>query len=105
FLNHIGRVLPSLGESNVVFTTPGDFVPGLHVTAEDTPEAAQLKGSLKMLEVLAAAVADRQRGPQHPVPIKLADVTVQIDAEIAQWAIEEARASELPHNKARAVFV
>ncbi|MEV6390574.1 RNA polymerase recycling motor ATPase HelR [Nocardia xishanensis] len=104
FLNHIGRVLPSLGESNVVFMTTGDFVPGLRVTAEDTQEAARLKGSLKILEVLAAAVADRQRLPEHPVPIALADVTVRIDAETAQWAREEARASGLPHNEARAVF-
>ena len=67
FLNHIGRVLPSLGESNVVFMTTGDLVPGLHVTAEDTPEAARLKGSLKILDVLAAAVADRQRLPEQPL--------------------------------------
>lgn len=65
FLNHIGRVLPSLGESDVVFMTPGDLVPGLRVTAEDTPETARLKGSLKILDVLAAAVADRQRLPEH----------------------------------------
>jgi DNA helicase IV len=104
FLNHIGRVLPSLGESDVVFMTTGDLVPGLHVTAEDTPEAARLKGSLKILDVLAATVADRQRLPVHPLQIKLADVTVRIDAEIAEWAIQEARASGLPHNEARAVF-
>jgi DNA helicase IV len=104
FLNHIGRVLPSLGESNVVFMTTGDLVPGLHVTAEDTPEAARLKGSLKILDVLAAAVADRQRLPEHPLPIELADITVRIDAETAEWAREEARASGLPHNEARAVF-
>ena len=104
FLNHIGRVLPSLGESDVVFMTTGDFVPGLRVTAEDTPDAARLKGSLKILDVLAAAVADRQRLPEHPLPIELADVTVRIDAETAEWAIQEARASGLPHNEARAVF-
>jgi DNA helicase IV len=104
FLNHIGRVLPSLGESDVVFMTTGDLVPGLRVTAEDTPEAARLKGSLKVLDVLAAAVADRQRLPEHPLPIELADVTVRIDAETAEWAREEARASGLPHNDARAVF-
>jgi DNA helicase IV len=104
FLNHISRVLPSLGESDVVFTTTGDLVPGLHVTAEDTPEAAWLKGSLKILDVLAAAVADRQRLPEHPLPIELADITVRIDAETAEWAREEARASGLPHNEARAVF-
>ncbi|MCP2288206.1 RNA polymerase recycling motor ATPase HelR [Nocardia amikacinitolerans] len=104
FLTHIGRVLPSLGESNVVFTTTGDLVPGLHVTAEEAPEAARLKGSLKILDVLAAAVADRQRLPEHPVSIELKDVTVRIDAPTAEWAREEARASGLPHNEARAVF-
>ena len=104
FLNHIGRVLPSLGETDVVFMTTGDLVPGLRVTAEDTPDAAKLKGSLKILDVLAAAIADRQRLPERPLPIKLADVTVRIDAETAEWAIQEARASGLPHNEARAAF-
>lgn len=104
FLNHIGRVLPSLGESNVVFMTTGDLVPGLRVTAEDTAEAARLKGSLKILDVLAAAIADRQRLPEHPLPIEMADVTMRIDAETAQWAREEARASGLAHNAARTVF-
>lgn len=104
FLDHIDRVLPSLGESDVVFMTPGDLVPGLHVTAEDTPQATRLKGSLKILDVLAAAIADRQRLPERPLQIELADVTVRIDAETAQWAREEARASGLPHNEARAVF-
>ena len=104
FLNHIARVLPSLGESDVVFTTTGDLVPGLNVTLEDTPDVARLKGSRKILDVLAAAVADRQRLPKDPLPIDMADVTVRIDAETAQWAIEEARASGKPHNEARAVF-
>jgi DNA helicase IV len=104
FLNHIGRVLPSLGETNVVFMTTGDLVPGLRVTAEDTPDATRLKGSLKILDVLKAAVADRQRKPEQPLPIELTDVTMRIDAETAEWAIQEARASGLPHNDARAVF-
>ncbi|MGW4841631.1 RNA polymerase recycling motor ATPase HelR [Nocardia brasiliensis] len=104
FLDHIAHVLPSLGETNVVFTTTGDLVPGLRVTAEDGPEAARLKGSLKILDVLAAAVADCQRLPREPVPIELADATVRIDAETAEWAREEARASGLPHNEARKVF-
>lgn len=105
FLNHIGRVLPSLGESDAVFMTPGDLVPGLHVTAEeDVPEVAALKGSLRILDVLAAAVADRQEVPDEPIYIDLPDVTVRIDAETAQWAIEEARETGLPHNEARATF-
>ncbi|HKP43978.1 RNA polymerase recycling motor ATPase HelR [Mycobacterium sp.] len=104
FLSHIGRVLPSLGESDVVFMTVGDLVPGLRVSAEDTEEAARLKASLKILDVLARAVADRQRKPKDPLPVELSDVTVRIDAETAEWAIDEARTSGLPHNEARAVF-
>ncbi len=105
FLSHIGRVLPSLGETNVVFLTAGELVPGLRVTAEDTPDAAREKGSLRILGVLAAAVADRQRVPDEPLPIDLSDVSVRIDAESAQWAIQEARASGRPHNDARVTFV
>jgi hypothetical protein len=41
--------------------------------------------------VLTAAVADRQRLPEHPLPIDLADVTVRIDAATAEWGREEAR--------------
>ena len=47
----------------------------------------------------------RSRGARTPVPIDLADVSVRIDAETAQWAVEEARATGKPHNDARAVFV
>ncbi|EHB58414.1 UvrD/REP helicase [Mycolicibacterium rhodesiae JS60] len=104
FMNHIGRVLPSLGESEVVFMTVGELLPGLHITAEDTPDVARIKGSRAMLEVLAAAIADHQRVPERPLEIPLADVTLQIAADTAQWAIDEARASGLPHNAARAVF-
>ncbi|GAA5160431.1 RNA polymerase recycling motor ATPase HelR [Pseudonocardia eucalypti] len=104
FLDHIGRVLPSLGESDVVFMTTGDLVPGMRVTAEDGPEAARLKGSLKILDVLRAAIADRQTLPEQPVPVALGGAEVRIDAETAEWAREEARASGLPHNEARGVF-
>ncbi|WP_245776162.1 RNA polymerase recycling motor ATPase HelR [Saccharopolyspora flava] len=105
FLNHIGRVLPSLGESDVVFATTGDLLPGLRVTAEDAPEIAEFKGSLTILDVLRAAIADRQRLPEQPWEIELEDVSVRIDAATAEWAREEARDSGLPHNEARAVFV
>ncbi|GAA2344447.1 RNA polymerase recycling motor ATPase HelR [Saccharopolyspora halophila] len=104
FLNHISRVLPSLGESDVVFTTTGGLVPGMHVTAEDGPEAARHKGALTILDVLAAAIAGRQRLPEEPLLIELADLVVRIDAETAEWARQEARDSELPHNEARPVF-
>lgn len=104
FLNHISRVLPSLGESDAVFMTPGDLVPGLHVSAEDHPDVARIKGGLPILDVLAAAIADRQELPADPIPIELTDTEVRIDAATAEWARQEARDSGLPHNDARAKF-
>lgn len=104
FLNHISRVLPSLGESDVVFSTAGSLLPGLLATAEDSPEVAKLKGSRKMVDVLKAAVAARQRVPEDSIPIGMKDVVVEIGADVAEWARQEARDSGLPHNEARAVF-
>lgn len=105
FLSYIGEVLPSLGETDVVFATPGELFPGVAtVVRETSPEAERVKGSAIMIDVLAAAVADRQRLPEAPIDIELDDVTVPLDAEIAGSARVLARAGGLPHNEARAVF-
>lgn len=104
FLDHVGRVLPSLGETSVVFATPGDLVPGLHAEREDPPEVQRLKGSLAILDVLAGAVADRQELPAEPVPIELDDVTIPLDVEVAAAARQVARDTGLLHNEAKAVF-
>ncbi|MDY6997259.1 MAG: RNA polymerase recycling motor ATPase HelR [Actinomycetota bacterium] len=105
FLDHIGRVLPSLGETNVVFTTTGELVPGRQITAEDPPAAARAKGSLAILDVLEAAVADRQTVPDEPITITLSDVEVRLEPAAVEWAISEARSGGQPHNEARAVFI
>ncbi|MFE0025835.1 UvrD-helicase domain-containing protein [Amycolatopsis sp. NPDC059021] len=105
FLDYIGRVLPSLGETDVVFATPGGLLPGLRITAEESdPEVQRLKGSLEMLDVLAAAVADRQGLPAEPLEIGLSDITIEFDTGVAEAARAKARASGLRHNEARAVF-
>ena len=105
FLRYIAAVLPSLGETAVVFATPGGLLPGLRTSAEDDPAIGRVKGSLAMVEVLATAVADRQRVPDEPVRIELDDITVPLDAETAGQARDRARATGLPHNQARPVFV
>lgn len=105
FLQHIGRVLPSLGESDVVFATPATLYPGVTARAEDTPAVARIKGAAAMADVLAAAVADRRTLPETPVSIGLGDTEVRIEADVVGWARNEARDSEQPHNQARAVFL
>ncbi|HEY4021668.1 MAG TPA: helicase, partial [Pseudonocardiaceae bacterium] len=104
FLRYIGEVLPALGETDVVFATPGELLPGVRATATDTPATAVIKGSTAILAALDAAVADRQELPDEPIPIELDDVTVDLDAEIAQAARKHARSTGRRHNPARPSF-
>ncbi|ROP36363.1 UvrD-helicase domain-containing protein [Saccharothrix texasensis] len=104
FLRYIGEVLPSLGETDVVFATPGELFPGVRTDLEDTPELQALKGGLSAVDLLVEAVADRQELPVEPVPVELEDVTVPLTAAIAGQARERARAAGLRHNEAQPVF-
>ncbi|MGH3881350.1 MAG: helicase [Actinophytocola sp.] len=104
FLRYIGDVLPSLGETDAVFATPGELHVGLETSATDPPRTRRVKGGLAMVDVLAAAVADRQELPGTPIEIELDDVTVEIDDEVAARARDRARASGLLHNQARPTF-
>lgn len=104
FISYVGAVLPALGESAVVFTTPGRLAHGVVATALDADEVARTKGGLEMLAVLRRAVADRQELPASPIAIELDDVTVEIDRATVAEARRRARATGLPHNAARAAF-
>ncbi|WP_460397390.1 helicase [Actinophytocola sediminis] len=104
FLRYIGEVLPSLGETDAVFATPGELHPGLETSVADPTDGRRVKGGLKMVEVLRAAVADRQELPETPIEIELDDVTVEIDATVAARARARARATGVRHNQARPVF-
>ena len=104
FISYVGGVLPALGESAVVFTTPGRLAHGVVATAVDPDEVACTKGELAMLDILRRAVADRQELPASPIGIELDDVTVTIDRATAAEARSRARATGLPHNAARTTF-
>lgn len=104
FLDYIGDVLPSLGETAVVFTTPGMWHHGVTATAVDPPAVATIKGGLGMVDVLRRAVADRQELPGTRIPVELDDITVMLDDAVAGAARDQARDSGLRHNEAREVF-
>ncbi|MEU7812134.1 helicase [Pseudonocardia sp. NPDC049154] len=104
FVRYVGGVLPALGESAVVFTTPGRLAQGVVATAVDEDDVARTKGDLAMLDVLRRAVADRQALPAVPIALELEDVTVVIDRSTAAEARRRARATGLPHNAARTTF-
>jgi len=104
FLDYVGGVLPSLGESAVVFTTPGRLHNGVDATALETPDVARLKGDLVMCAVLRKAVAAEQTLPVEPIRITLDAVTVEVDRAVATKARRAARDSGRTHNAARMVF-
>jgi DNA helicase IV len=105
FLRYISQVLPSLAETGVMLATLGDMFPGVTARASEAPAAAALKGRLAMLDVLAAAVADRQTVPEDYVEVDHDGYPLRIDRAVCEDARAEARASERPHNLARSIFV
>lgn len=104
FLNYISQVLPSLGETGVVLSTIGDLYPGVTASGQDSLDAAVLKGSLDMVDILKNAVRDRQELPSTPIEIEFDTYTLKVDRKLITRARGRARSSRRPHNRARDIF-
>jgi DNA helicase IV len=104
FLDYIGQVLPSLGETGVLLSTIGNLYPSVQATLPETLRAGELKGSLDILEVLKAAVRDRQRVPKDPIRLTFDGYELNLDRKIITKARGRARSSRRPHNLARPQF-
>lgn len=105
FLRYINQVLPSLGETGVVSRTIGDLVPGFNAAGTDEPHAAKLKGEARMAHAVANAVAARERVPKHLPTVRVNGMDVRMLKTDVQQAIEDAKRTRSPHNKARETFV
>ncbi len=105
FLRYIDQVLPSLGETGVVTTTMADLLPGVTAVAEEPDAVAEVKGRAVLARVIARAVRQRQRVPDHDTPVHLDGRTVMVRAEDIASAITRARRGGRPHNEARVAFV
>ncbi|MFC4116067.1 HelD family protein [Nonomuraea zeae] len=105
FLRYIEQVLPSLGETDVLLSTISELYPGVTATLRDRPEVAALKGDLRMADVIAKAVRDRQKVPRKPIELTIGRITLTIDRSMLEGARNKAARTRRPHNQARAVFV
>jgi len=105
FLRYIEQVLPSLGETGVVLATAGQLFPGVDAQGSDSPEAALVKGDLRMARVLAAAVKARQRVPAVPVRLEVEGSVLTLFPRDVEQARNRAQQSRKPHNLARVRFV
>jgi DNA helicase IV len=89
----------------VLLATVGGLYPGLTADGVDAREAAEVKGHAAMVDVLAAAVRDRQRVPEPVMEIEFERETLRLDRRTCTEARTKARRSRRPHNQARRIFV
>ncbi|WP_162239360.1 UvrD-helicase domain-containing protein [Plantibacter sp. Leaf314] len=105
FLDYISRVLPSLGETAVVLVTPATLVPGLDAHAEDSLDVAELKGQLRMADVVARAVRERQVPLDEAVTIRIAgDGPLRVTPGVLRRIKAGIERSGTPHNEAKLRF-
>ncbi|MFC9252006.1 HelD family protein [Amycolatopsis thailandensis] len=104
FLDHIGQVLPGLGEHAVVTGTISLLRPDIRIGRTDPAEIAEVKGGADMADRIAAAVRSRVRVPDEPIEVEFEQQTVRLDPSDCRRALDMATRTGLPHNQARLVF-
>ena len=79
FMRYIERVLPSLGETAVALRSLGEVVGGVRATRHDEPAVADIKGALRMAELLRRT--SRQHAPGAPTSFRIYwfDETIVLD--------------------------
>ncbi|MET9612161.1 HelD family protein [Kitasatospora indigofera] len=110
FLRYIDQVLPALGESEVVLSSIGVLHPGVTATGPDTPEAAAVKGDVRMVGVLAAALEGLRQLPAESWTITVGrrssrQEELQVGRALCERAHAAAHRTGEPHNLARPELV
>jgi DNA helicase IV len=105
FLRYIERVLPSLGETGVVLSTPAQLYPGVDATGAEAPAVAALKGDLRMIKVLREGVRQRQRLLSQSISFTLDGDRITLRPATVADGRGRARQTGKPHNDARVTFV
>jgi DNA helicase IV len=105
FLRYIEHVLPSLGEQDVQLSTIAGLKPRLRAGAVDEPAVAALKGDERMAQVIARAVADRERALRHDLVLLIDGLHVRVSRADTLRVVEGARRRRETHNEARPYVV
>jgi DNA helicase IV len=104
FLRYIEQVLPSLGETGVLLSTPEELLPGISVTAQEPLPSAVLKGDARMAAVLARAVYNIKKVPTTVAVLPFDRYELRLTRAQALSARRSAIATRQPHNLARPRF-
>ncbi len=101
YLGYIERVLPSLGEAGVELAVVADLVPEDVGIGREEPLSARVKGDIRMVDLLAKAVADRRRPLRRDLVIGLGVQSLRCDVEASRRLVESARRRARRHNAGR----
>ncbi|MDP1819371.1 MAG: AAA family ATPase [Acidimicrobiales bacterium] len=104
FLGYIEQVLPSLGEAGVELVVLADLIDGastLDIDGRDLPEPARVKGDLRLAEVLAQAVRDRERALRSPLRVGLGLQTLTLTPGQSRAIVADAKRRFRIHNAGR----
>jgi DNA helicase IV len=104
FLRYIEQVLPSLGEQTVSFATPSTLLPAVRVGGQDTSEAVRIKGDARMADLLARAVAQRQRPLARSAPVRLGAHVLTLSSHETKPIVHRVKRRRGTHNERRRVF-
>lgn len=105
FLDYIGQVLPSLGETSVVLTTLATLLPGVNATRQEDPAVAELKGRIGLTDLLRGAL-DRAQVPARgalDLTLDTGELVTIPEAELVRMR-KRVRQRRRPHNAARPDF-
>lgn len=104
FLDHIGAVLPALGEVDVRHTTLEDLLGAeadVRVRGVDEPAVAAIKGDARMAQVVRAAVSAQVNRPQDALVVPRGSRIWRVPAYDIADELDLLLARDLPYDAAR----
>jgi DNA helicase IV len=105
FVRYIGKVLPTLGESDVVHTSLDQLVTGRRTPISEDPEVARLKGDARMAAVIERAMWSRVSLPADDLVVRDTSPFVRVAPEKIAGLVAELIESRMPWERARSHMV
>lgn len=100
FLRYIERVLPSLGEAGVSQVVLADLVPGHRFGRTEDALVARIKGDVRMVDVIAKAIRDRERPLREDLMIPFGAGYLRLPVKESARIVRKARRRYRRHNAA-----
>ena len=104
FLEHVGAVLPALGEIEVGHTTVEDLTARVTARGTDEPDVAALKGDARLAEVLRRAVWSSVTDPTEALVVPRGSRRWRVPTYEVRELVDELRSRGVRYSSARAML-